>query len=81
MGITVECFDLDGYCPTKTELFIICANDGRGRTLLEDFNTRAGQEYKPSISNEIVNNGTKLESKVYRKSTNISLLLHFHSQY
>ena len=30
----------------KTELFIIYAN-GRESTLLEDFNTGIGQEYKP----------------------------------
>ena len=47
MGITFACFNLDGYCPVKTELFIICAN-GRESTLLEDFNMRTGQEYKPS---------------------------------
>ena len=46
MGITFACFNLAGYCPVKTELFIICAS-GRGSTMLEDFNTRTGQEYKP----------------------------------
>ena len=46
MGIIFACFNLDGYFPVKTELFIICAN-GRESTLLEDFNMRAGQEYKP----------------------------------
>ena len=45
MGITFACFNLDGYCPVKMELFIICAS-GRESTLLEDFNTRTGQ-YKP----------------------------------
>ena len=46
MGITFACFNLEGHCPVKTELFIICAS-GRESTLLEDFNTRTGQEYKP----------------------------------
>ena len=46
MGITLACFSLDVYCPVKPELFIICAN-GRESTLLEDFNTRTGQQYKP----------------------------------
>ena len=46
MGITFVYFNLDGYCPVKMELFIVCAN-GRESTLMEDFNTRTGQEYKP----------------------------------
>ena len=46
MGITFACFNLDGYCPVKTELFIICASVREG-ILLEDFNPRTGQEYKP----------------------------------
>ena len=46
MGITFACFNLEGYCPVKKEVFIIFAN-GRESTLLEDFNTRTGQEYKP----------------------------------
>jgi len=31
------------------------------------------------IGIKIINNGTKLESQVYRKSINTGLLLHFHS--
>ena len=33
----------------------------------------------PFISIEIIKNGTQLETQVHRKSTNIGLLLHFHS--
>ena len=33
----------------------------------------------PFIGIEIIKNGTKLETQVYRKSTNTALLLHFHS--
>jgi len=33
----------------------------------------------PFIGIEIIKNGTKLETQVYRKSTNTGLLLHFHS--
>ena len=33
----------------------------------------------PFISIKIIKNGTKLETQVYRKSTNTGLLLHFHS--
>ena len=33
----------------------------------------------PFIDIEIIKNGTKLETQVYRKSTNTGLLLHFHS--
>ena len=46
MGTTFACFNLDGHCPVKTELFIIFAH-GRESTLLEDFSTRTEQEYKP----------------------------------
>ena len=47
MGTTFACFNLDEYCPVKTELFIIYANGRESNILLEDFNTRTGQEYKP----------------------------------
>lgn len=33
----------------------------------------------PFIGIDIIKNGTKLETQVYRKPTNIGLLLHFHS--
>ena len=33
----------------------------------------------PFIGIDIINNGTKLETQVYRKPTNTGLLLHFHS--
>ena len=33
----------------------------------------------PFIGIEIIKNGTKLETQVYRKPTNTGLLLHFHS--
>ena len=34
----------------------------------------------PFIGIDIIKNGTKLETQVYRKPTNACLLLHFHSQ-
>ena len=33
----------------------------------------------PFIGIDIIKNGTKLETRVYRKPTNTGLLLHFHS--
>ena len=41
-----DCFNLGGYCPVSTKVFIICAS-GKESRLLEDFNTRTGHEYKP----------------------------------
>ena len=44
--MTFACFNLDGYCPVVTDVFIICAS-GKESKLLEDVNTRTGQGYKP----------------------------------
>ena len=46
MGMAFACFYLDGYnCPVVTEVFIICAS-GKENKILQDFDTRTGQEYK-----------------------------------
>lgn len=45
-GVTVARFNLDGYSPVITEIFIT-SGSVRESTLLKDSNTRTGQEYKP----------------------------------